>query len=313
MDIIGKGRILGAVSAVVVVISIALVITPGLALGIDFESGTSITYRILGEDPGTDALREAISSTGHDEAIVQGLGGGEYFVRLSELPVGEKSDIDEAIRELTGADPVTLDTATVGRSVADDTVRNSVAAVIIASLFVMLYIMYAFRTVPHSYRYALAAVVALGHDVLVTLGVFVLLGQFASAEVNAIFIVGILTVIGYSVNDTIVVFDRIRENVQLAPNRPFRSTVNLSINESVMRSLATSFTTATVLLAMLLFGGETLRDFVIVLFLGVIVGTYSSIFIAANVLVAWNDGALGRVAGIPFRPLRRFRREADST
>ena len=115
------------------------------------------------------------------------------------------------------------------------------------------------------------------------------LGIAINAEVNAIFIVGILTVIGYSVNDTIVIFDRIRENVTLAPGRDFRSTVNLSINESITRSLGTSITTVTVILAMLLFGGATLRDFLIVLLLGVVIGTYSSIFVAAQVLVLWEQ------------------------
>jgi len=171
--------------------------------------------------------------------------------------------------------------------VAEDTVRNAITAVIVAAVFVMLYIMYAFRSVPYSYKYAFAAIVALAHDVVIVLGAFAVLGIAINAEVNAIFIVGILTVIGYSVNDTIVIFDRIRENVNLAPGRDFRSTVNLSINESITRSLGTSITTMTVILAMLLFGGASLRDFLIVLLAGVLIGTYSSIFIAAQVLVLW--------------------------
>ena len=179
---------------------------------------------------------------------------------------------------------------------AKDTVRNAIIAVVAAALFVMMYIMYAFRTVPSSYKYAIAAIVALGHDVLIVLGVFTMLGVAINAEVNAIFIVGILTVIGYSVNDTIVIFDRIRENVTLAPAREFRNTVNLSINESIVRSLGTSLTTMTVIMAMLLFGGASLRDFLIVLLAGVIVGTYSSIFIAAQVLVLWD-----RRAFLPWR------------
>jgi preprotein translocase subunit SecF len=134
------------------------------------------------------------------------------------------------------------------------------------------------------------------HDVLIVLGAFAVLGIAINAEVNAIFIVGILTVIGYSVNDTIVIFDRIRENVTLAPGREFRTTVNISINESVTRSLGTSITTMTVILAMLLFGGASLRDFLIVLLAGVLVGTYSSIFVAAQVLVLWE-----RRAFLPWR------------
>ena len=126
-------------------------------------------------------------------------------------------------------------------------------------------------------------------------GIFAVLGVALNAQVNAIFIVGILTVIGYSVNDTIVIFDRVRENVLLVPSRDFRMTVNASIRESIIRSLGTSITTATVIMAMLLFGGQSLRDFLIVLLLGVIVGTYSSIFIAAQVLVSWDEGALQRI------------------
>ncbi|MDE0591662.1 MAG: protein translocase subunit SecF, partial [Dehalococcoidia bacterium] len=169
----------------------------------------------------------------------------------------------------------------------EDTVQNAITAVIVAAIFVMIYIMYAFRSVPSSYKYAFAAAIALTHDVVIVLGIFTVLGIAINAEVNAIFIVGILTVIGYSVNDTIVIFDRIRENVTLAPGRELRSTVNISINESITRSLGTSITTITVILAMLLFGGASLRDFLIVLLLGVLVGTYSSMFVAAQILVLW--------------------------
>jgi preprotein translocase subunit SecF len=133
----------------------------------------------------------------------------------------------------------------------------------------------------------------------------VVAGQLIGAEVNAIFIVAILTVVGYSVNDTIVIFDRVRENALLTPNRSMRSTVNLALNETMTRSLATSFTTGLVVLAMLLFGGETLRDFLIVLLTAVVVGTYSSIFVAAPLLVWWEEGTLGRFLGFPFRVFRR--------
>ena len=128
-----------------------------------------------------------------------------------------------------------------------------------------------------------------------------------NAQVNAIFIVGILTVIGYSVNDTIVIFDRVRENVLLVPSRDFQLTVNSSIRESIIRSLGTSITTATVIMAMLLFGGQSLRDFLIVLLLGVIIGTYSSIFVAAQVLVSWDEGALRSIT----RRLTRLRRRTS--
>jgi preprotein translocase subunit SecF len=240
-------------------------------------------------------VTDALVASGHPEAIVQAIGDNQYFIRTDDLGVSGLDEVNIEVLKLDEGARV-LDTSTVGASVAEDTVSNAITAVIIAAIFVMLYIMYAFRSVPNSYKYAFAAIVALAHDVVIVLGAFAVLGITISAEVNAIFIVGILTVIGYSVNDTIVIFDRIRENVTLAPGRDFRSTVNLSINESVTRSLGTSITTTTVILAMLLFGGASLRDFLMVLLAGVLIGTYSSIFIAAQVLVLWE-----RRAFLPWR------------
>ncbi len=295
MDFVALRKIFLPISATIAVLSLVLLFAPGLNLGIDFVSGTSSTYDFGTNDPGTDAVNDALIASGHPEAIVQDLGEGQYFVRTNDLGNEGKNVVDAELTKITGDTPITLETATVGSSVAEGTVRNAIIAVAVAALFVMLYIMYAFRTVPGSYRYAVSAVIALVHDVLIVLGIFAVLGVALNAQVNAIFIVGILTVIGYSVNDTIVIFDRVRENVLLVPSRDFRMTVNASIRESIIRSLGTSITTATVIMAMLLFGGQSLRDFLIVLLLGVIVGTYSSIFIAAQVLVSWDEGALQRI------------------
>ena len=292
MDIVGKRRIFLTMSAILVVISVVVLLSPGLNLGIDFTSGSTVTYQFSNGDPETVAVRGALTRAGHPGAIVQSMGDGQYFIRTEDLGNFGLNAINDEVAKLNEAPALVLDTSTVGSSVAEDTVRNAITAVIVAAVFVMLYIMFAFRSVPSSYKYAFAAIVALGHDVLIVLGVFTILGIAINAEVNAIFIVGILTVIGYSVNDTIVIFDRIRENVTLAPGREFQSTVNLAINESVTRSLGTSITTMTVILAMLLFGGASLRDFLIVLLAGVIVGTYSSIFIAAQVLVLWERRGL---------------------
>ena len=295
MDFVALRKIFLPISATIAVASVVLLFAPGLNLGIDFVSGTSSTYDFGANDPGTDAVNDALIASGHPEAIVQDLGEGQYFVRTNDLGNEGKDVVDAELTKITGDTPITLETATVGSSVAEGTVRNAIIAVAVAALFVMLYIMYAFRTVPGSYRYAISAVIALVHDVLIVLGIFAVLGVAFNVQVNAIFIVGILTVIGYSVNDTIVIFDRVRENVLLVPSRDFRMTVNASIRESIIRSLGTSITTATVIMAMLLFGGQSLRDFLIVLLLGVIVGTYSSIFIAAQVLVSWDEGVFQRV------------------
>ena len=294
MDFVALRKIFLPISAIIAVVSVALLFVPGLNLGIDFVSGTSTTYDFGSADPGSASVNDALVAAGHPEAIVQNLGNGQYYVRTNDLGNEGKNVIDAELTTLTGQEPITLETVTVGSSVAEGTVRNAITAVVVAAIFVMLYIMYAFRTVPGSYRYAISAVIALIHDVLIVLGIFAILGVLINVQVNAIFIVGILTVIGYSVNDTIVIFDRVRENVILVPSRDFRLTINASIRESIIRSLGTSITTATVIMAMLLFGGQSLRDFLIVLLLGVIIGTYSSIFIAAQVLVSWDEGALRR-------------------
>jgi len=288
MDIVGKRRFFLSASIVLVALSAVILGTTGLNLGIDFTSGTTVTFQFQGGDPGSADVTDALIRSGHPEAIVQGLGENQYFIRTDFLGNDGLINVRREIEQLQSEPVIVLDTSTVGSSVAEDTVQNAITAVIVAAVFVMLYIMYAFRAVPNSYKYAFAAVVALGHDVIIVLGAFAVLGIAIGAQVNAIFIVGILTVIGYSVNDTIVIFDRIRENVTLAPGRDFRSTVNLSINESVTRSLGTSITTVTVIVAMLLFGGASLRDFLIVLLAGVLIGTYSSIFVAAQVLVLWD-------------------------
>ena len=289
MDVVGRKQWFLSLSAVLVIIGIIFIsIPPRLNLGIDFTSGTSFDLEFT-DDVVTEDVRAALSAVDHGDAIIQKAGDGEFFIRTRDLGQSGIEEIQAEINTSISPDYRIPSVTSVGQSIADDTVQNAIIAVVVAALFVMLYVMYAFRTVPRSYRYAVAAIIALGHDVFIVLGLFSILGQVINAEVNAIFIVGILTVIGYSVHDTIVIFDRIRENVSLAPSRPFSVSVNISINESFARSLSTSITTTLTILALLLFGGETLRDFLIVLLSGIVVGTYSSMFLAAQILVAWED------------------------
>lgn len=295
MNIVSRRYWFLSLSAVLVAIGvIVLIIPPGLNLGIDFTSGTSFDLA-FDSDVRTEDVRAALRSAGHTDAIIQKAGDGEFFVRTRDLGQAGIDEIRVQINERIGTGYRIPSVTSVGSSVAANTVRNAIIAVVVAASFVMLYVMYAFRNIPKSYRYAVAAIVALGHDVFIVLGLFAILGYVIDAEVNAIFVVGILTVIGYSVHDTIVIFDRIRENVALAPSRPFATSVNISINESIARSISTSVTTTLTILAMLLFGGETLRDFLIVLLSGVIIGTYSSVFLAAQLLVAWDSGDYRRL------------------
>lgn len=290
MNLLSKRIYLFYFSILAIVISIILLVVPGLPLGIDFTSGSTITYRWEDKNPTQDQISESMEKAGFDTSIIQSMGNKEFFIRTSDLGLNGKEKIDDQLKELIGELPVTLDVNTVGSSVAENTIRNSIIAVFIASLFVMLYIIYAFRNVEQAYLYAIAAIITLIHDVFVVMGLFILISLFVGSVVNSIFIVGILTVIGYSVNDTIVIFDRIRENLIINKSTEFINVVNMSVRESVTRSLGTSVTTSIVILSMLLFGGQSLRDFLIVLLLGVIIGTYSSIFVASNLLLTWRYG-----------------------
>ncbi len=290
MNLLSKRIYLFYFSILAIVISIILLVVPSLPLGIDFTSGSTITYRWEDKNPTQDQISESMEKAGFDTSIIQSMGNKEFFIRTSDLGLNGKEKIDDQLKDLIGELPVTLDVNTVGSSVAENTIRNSIIAVFIASLFVMLYIIYAFRNVEQAYLYAIAAIITLIHDVFVVMGLFILISLFVGSVVNSIFIVGILTVIGYSVNDTIVIFDRIRENLIINKSTEFINVVNMSVRESVTRSLGTSVTTSIVILSMLLFGGQSLRDFLIVLLLGVIIGTYSSIFVASNLLLTWRYG-----------------------
>ncbi len=177
----------------------------------------------------------------------------------------------------------------VGPSIGQDLKQKSVYAIFLVIIAIVIYVAWAFRKVSKpvaSWKYGAAAVIALFHDVLITIGVFVILGRFYGIEINSPFVAAILTVLGYSVNDTIVVFDRIRENLPRS-DEDFEGTVNTSVNQTISRSINTSLTTILVLVAIILFGGASIRDFVLALTIGIFVGTYSSIFLASPVLVIW--------------------------
>ncbi|MSQ13651.1 MAG: protein translocase subunit SecF [Dehalococcoidia bacterium] len=214
-------------------------------------------------------------------------------------PLGEREQLEKALSDKFGAIKSstvqpdhpwkTLDISSVSPSVARETVRNAIIAVVVASFAILLFVWWAFRKVQASFAMGAAAVIALVHDVLVTLGLFSILGKFINVEVNAIFIGGMLTVVGYSVHDTIVVFDRIRENSIRFPSRSLATIINDSIAQTISRSLNTSLTTLIAIMALLLLGGPTIASFLLALMIGIVTGTYSSIFIAAQLLVVWRQ------------------------
>ena len=271
----------------------------GLKAGIDFSSGSvmNVSFRQPVEE---DHVRERMDELGHPEALIQKIGGDNFFIRteILEEAVGdglsEREIIERDLEMFLGMERDRVEFDTVSPIVAQETVKTAFYALIAASVFIMLFVWYAFRRVPKAHRYGVSAILALVHDLFIILGVFSILGRVINLEVNSMFIVGLLIVAGYSVNDTIVVFDRIRENVSRHPDRDLAPMVNLSIMESMGRSLNTSTTTLVVLLAMLFIGGASIRELLLVLAIGAVVGTYSSIFIASQFLVMWDRGEIGR-------------------
>ena len=283
-----------------------LILAPGLNPGIDFTGGSSLTMQFP-ESSGANqkAIREKLQAIGYPESTVQNLGNSTidekrydlFFLRTKTLDETKKDVFVAYLNNQFSSEQTNtvLSFDLVSAVVAQETVISACWAVLAAALGIFFYVWWAFRKVPRPIRYGLAAIVALLHDALIVVGIFAILGYFLDTEVNTMFLIALLTVIGYSVNDTIVVFDKIRENVLTYTNRPFPEVVNLSISETMGRSLNTSFTLLVTLLALLLFGGTTIREFLYVLIIGVIVGTYSSIAIATQVLVSWDQKTIGKL------------------
>ncbi len=295
MDFVGKRIWFFLLSTVILLPGVVfLIIAPGLKPGLDFTGGSTVMFEVT-DSVTQETLRGIMTGLGHPDAVIQKMDDKTFFIRTKELRDDEKDNVIAEIQRQEspgGVELLAFDL--VSPVVAAETVLNAFYAVLAAAVGIFLYLWWAFRNVPSPFRYGLAAIVALVHDSMIVIGIFAILGEVADIEVNTMFLVAILTVIGYSVNDTIVVFDRLRENIILYPNRTLTNNANISIMESMGRSLNTSLTLLFTLLALLLVGGETIRIFLWVLIIGVIAGTYSSIGIATPLLVVWESGAVGR-------------------
>ena len=293
MDFVGKRFWFFLISLLVITPGVIfLIIAPGLRPGIDFTGGSSMTLQFQESSSVTQQeMREALSNHGYSESTVQNLGNNSFFVRTKQLDEEAKDSLVEGLTTslAPGSVNVLQGFDLVSPVVAQETVLNAFWAVLAAAVGIFFYVWWAFRNVPSPFRYGLAAIAALLHDATIVVGIFAILGEVLQMEVNTMFLIALLTVIGYSVNDTIVVFDKIRENVLIYANRPFPEIVNLSIAETIGRSINTSFTLLVTLLALILFGGATIREFLIVLLIGVVVGTYSSIAVASQILVTWEQ------------------------
>ena len=301
IDIVNHRKWYFIFSAVIMVPGIIFMLLGGLRLGIDFTGGTiwELQFRTPVESL---AVRSVLEENGYDGATVQLADGNAVLIRGRELKEGspEKDRLAAALRSRYG-DFTELQINTVGPTVGTSISQRAVMAVALMSAGILLYLAYAFRNAPHPFRYGVCAVLAMLHDVVVVIGIFAILGYFFGVEIDALFVTALLTVIGFSVHDTIVVFDRIRENAARRGAPEFAETVNYSLIQTLVRSLNTSLTVLFTLLALYLFGGETIKNFILALLIGTISGTYSSIFNASLLLVSWEKGDFDRLFG-------RFRR-----
>ena len=289
-DFVSKKYWFFLISIVIMVVGVVFVALGGIEPGIEFDGGLRLRLHFDNEAVTQGQLEEALVSYGHDDALVQKLEDhGQFTVHIKEpKTIAEENALMQYLTSELGE--VTVESrGIVSPLIASETVRNAAIAVVIAALAILLYVTFAFRKMPNPFRYGVCGIVALVHDVLITVGVFAILGFAFNWEVNPMFVTAVLAVIGYSVNDTIVVFDRIRENQSRGTSSDFQTTVNISLTQTLARSLCTSITTVVVVSALYLFVGGDIRNFVVTLLIGVLAGTYSSIFIASQLLVVWEE------------------------
>lgn len=287
-----KRNIFFTLSSLLVIASILLIIFLKPKIGIDFSGGTLIEAKFnsnISKQLVTDKLTNLDFITTY---TVQETGENQYLIRTNNLNKDSIDTLNLRLNDEIG-EYTEIRLETVGPTISKDTTQKAIWAVIIASIAIILYIAYAFREVPKpasSWRFGTTAIVALLHDIIITVGVFVLLSYFLGYEIDSLFIVAMLTILGYSVNDTIVIFDRIRENLKFdSTSSNFAHIVNKSLTQSITRSLNTSLTLIIVLLSLLFLGGESMKPFISLLLTGTIIGTYSSIFLAPPILIVWQQ------------------------
>lgn len=292
-DIVGKRLWFFLISGIVVLIGIISLGIFGLKPGIEFSSGSLITLSF--ERPVSHSeLRQELTSLGYADAIVQVTQGGNFYVRTGSLSGEQKKNLEDGLTARFG-ELKEAEFRSVSPIVAGETAYNAGIAVAVAAVGILLYLAWAFRRMPKPFRYGTCAVIALLHDVVVVMGIFSILGALLSWEINLMFVTGVLAIIGYSVNNMVVIFDRIRENLHKGISPRFEAVVNDSVVETLSRSLNTTITTLITVIALFLFVGASIQNFVVVLLIGLVVGAYDSICVAPSLLVAWESRQWGRL------------------
>lgn len=279
-----------AISGFLLIGSIVSLAVFGLRLGIDFTGGSLIELQSSTPHP-VEEMRATLEKAGYEGVSVQSSGENGALVRLPLLTEQQHQDFLKVVKDQY-PDMSEQQFTAIGPSVGSELLRSAMVAIVVVLVLIVVYVSWAFRKVTHpvaSWKYGALTLVAAFHDVLIPLGIFSLLGHFYGWEVGTTFVAGVLTILGYSVNDTIVIFDRTRENLlkKHHSNDTFEETVELSLNQTLRRSLYTSVATLLTLFAILFVGGTTTKSLALSLIIGIVVGTYSSIFVASPLLVMW--------------------------
>ncbi len=289
-NIIGKKKIWFICSGILMVASIVALSIWGLRLGIDFSGGSLLEVSYSTDRPDLHTMEQSLAEFELESLKIQPAGEHEYILRFEEIDEDTHQNIFSKLQ--TEDNELTENRfEAIGPSIGNELKTKAIQSIIIVLLFIVIYIAYAFRKVSKpvaSWKYGISAIIALVHDILIITGIFAALGYFFRVEVDSLFVTALLTILGFSIHDTIVTFDRTRENLIKNKDESFDDIVNISVNQTIVRSLNTSITTLFVLLAIYIFGGETIKNFVLALILGVVIGTYSSIFIASPLLSMWH-------------------------
>ena len=296
INFVGRKQWFFLISWLLVIMGIAALIVSQvqlgspLRLGTDFTGGTSFNLEFTAPVERNELLQE-MAKLGYGGADIKSTGQSSFSVSLrGEVSVQKTDTLQSDLERDLGIQLEITGYQYISAMVGTNTARNASIAVIVAAMAMLFYIVWAFRRMPSPFRWGTCAVIALAHDIFIVVGIFALLGLLAGVEIDALFITGLLTVVGYSINNTVVVFDRVRENKARGISPDFAVTVNSSIVETLGRCLNTSLTTLFVILALFLFGGATIHYFLLVLLLGVVIGLYDSVFIAGELLVVWETG-----------------------
>jgi preprotein translocase subunit SecF len=271
-----------SISAFFVTVAIASLIVFGLPLGIDFKGGSALEVQYSAARPAIQTVSSAVAAAGFDHALVQPVGDQGYRIETATLSDAERAQVLAA----TGGMQTSF--TSIGPSVGTELKHKAIASIILVLIAIILFVAYAFRKVSKpvsSWKYAFAVIIALVHDIIIPTGVFALLGHFLGAQVDTLFIVALLTTLGLSVADTIVVFDRIREHLHTKAHMAFPQLVGESLSETFVRSINTSLVVLVMVLSLAIFGPATTKLFAITLAVGMFFGTYSSIFLASPLLV----------------------------